>query len=62
MTVLIFIFVTVILPTVYGTMTITDNEYSLMNYTKVISEEHFTAGCPLVIVLPLAEENLLIRK
>jgi len=44
MTVLILIFVTVISPTVYGTLTITDHEYSLMNYTKLISEEHFTAG------------------
>ena len=62
MTVLIFIFVTVISPTVCGTLTITDHEYSLINYTKLISEEHFTAGCPLVIVLPLAEEYLLIWK
>jgi hypothetical protein len=28
-----------------------------MHYTKLISEEHFTAGRPLVIVLPLAEEG-----
>jgi hypothetical protein len=28
-----------------------------MHYTKLISEEHFTAGLPLVIVLPVAEEG-----
>jgi hypothetical protein len=28
-----------------------------MHYTKLISEEHFTAGLPLAIVLPLAEEG-----
>jgi len=25
----------------------------MINYTKLISKEHFTAGRPLVIVLPL---------
>ena len=34
-----------------------DHEYPLMHYTKLISEEHFPAGRPLVIVLPLAEED-----
>jgi hypothetical protein len=28
--------------------------YSLMQYTRLISEEHFRAGLPLVVVLPLA--------
>jgi hypothetical protein len=28
-----------------------------MHYTKLISEEHFTPGRPLVIFLPLAEEG-----
>jgi hypothetical protein len=28
-----------------------------MHYTKQISEEYFTAGRPLVIVLPLVEED-----
>jgi hypothetical protein len=28
-----------------------------MHYTKLISEEHFTVGRPLVIVLPFAEED-----
>jgi hypothetical protein len=29
-----------------------------MHCTKLISEEHFTSGSPLVIVLPLREEDL----
>jgi hypothetical protein len=33
-----------------------------MHYTKLISEEHFTAGRPLVIVLPLAEEGTTNEK
>jgi hypothetical protein len=28
-----------------------------MHYTKPISEEYFTAGCLLLVVLPLAEET-----
>jgi len=36
---------------------ITDHEDTLMRYTKLISEEHFTAGRPLVRVLPLVEED-----
>jgi hypothetical protein len=51
----ILTFLTVISPTVHGSLTITSHEYPLMHYTKLISEEHFTAGRPLVIVLPLAE-------
>jgi hypothetical protein len=54
---LIFTVVTVISPTVHRSLQITDHEYPLMPYTKLISEEHFTAGRPLVIVLPLAEED-----
>jgi hypothetical protein len=53
----IFIVVAVISPTVHGTMPNTEQEYLLMHCTKLISEEHFTAGRPLVIVLPLAEED-----
>jgi len=33
-----------------------------MHYTKLISEEHFTAGCPLVIMLPLAEEDSISKE
>jgi hypothetical protein len=42
--------------TVYGSLQITAKEHTLMQYTKLRSEEHFTAGLPLVIVLPRAEE------
>ena len=49
--------VTVISFRVHGSIPITDHEYPLMRYTKHISEEHFPAGHPLVIVLPLAEED-----
>ena len=53
MIVLIFSVIAVISPTVHGSLTITDHEYPLMHFTKLISEEHFTAGRPLVIVLPI---------
>jgi len=51
---LTFTLIAVISPTVYGSLTITAHDYPLMHYTKLISEEHFTAGRPLVIVLPIA--------
>jgi hypothetical protein len=57
MIVIIFTVVAVISHTVHGSLQITEHEYSLMHYTKLISEEHFTLGRPLVIVLPLAEED-----
>jgi hypothetical protein len=57
MIVLIFTVVALISPTVHGSQQITDHEYPLVHYTKLISEEHFTAGRPLVIALPLLEEN-----
>jgi hypothetical protein len=53
----ILVVVTAILCPVHGALPITDHEYPLMHYTKHISEEHFPAGLPLLIVLPLAEEN-----
>jgi hypothetical protein len=43
--------------TVHGYLPTAEHKYSLMHYTKLISEEHFTAGRPLVIMLPLAEES-----
>jgi len=56
--IIVFIFtVVVISPTVHGSPTITEQDYSQMYYTKLISEEYFTAGRPLVILLPLAEES-----
>jgi hypothetical protein len=42
---------------VLHSLKITDHEYHLMHYTKLISEEHFTDGRPLLIVLPPAEEG-----
>jgi hypothetical protein len=57
MIVSIYIFVTVISSTVHRNLTITDHEHTLMHYTKLISEEHFNAGRPLVTVLPLVEED-----
>jgi hypothetical protein len=36
---------------------ITPHDDSLMRYTKLVSEEHFTPGLPLGIVLPVAEED-----
>jgi len=55
MIVLMFTFIAVISPSVHGSLQITNHEFPLMHYTKLISEEHFTAGPPLVVVLPLAE-------
>ena len=54
---LIFTFISAISPSVHRSLTITDHEYPLMHYTKLTSEEHFTAGRPLVIVLPQVEEE-----
>jgi hypothetical protein len=50
---LIFTVVAVISPTVHGSLLITEHEYPLMHYTKLISEDHFTGGRPLVTVLLL---------
>jgi carbonic anhydrase len=33
-----------------------------MHYTKIISKEYFTAGRPLTIVLPVAEESTTNEK
>jgi hypothetical protein len=51
--------VIVISCSVHGSLPITDHEYPLMHYTKLISEEYFTAGRPLVIMLPLSEEDTI---
>jgi hypothetical protein len=58
----IIVFVTVISPTAYGSLIISDPEYPPMHYTILISQEHFTAGRPLVIVLPLAKEDSTKKK
>jgi hypothetical protein len=38
----------------YGVTANKDYEYPQIYHTRVISEGHYTAGRPLVIVLPLA--------
>jgi hypothetical protein len=53
----IVVVITLISCPVHGSLQFTDHEYTLMLYTKVISEEYFTAGRPLTIVLPVAEES-----
>jgi hypothetical protein len=53
----IFVVVTVIPCIVHGSLQITDNEYPLMHYTKIVSEEHFTSGRPLVLLLATAKED-----
>jgi len=57
MIILIFPFFALISLAVHGSLITTDHQYHLMHYTKLISEEHFTAGRPLVLMLPLAEEE-----
>jgi nicotinamide mononucleotide adenylyltransferase len=57
MTLLIFTVIAAISSSVHGSLPITDHERTLMHYTKLISEENFTPGRPLVIVLPLAQED-----
>ena len=54
----VFIFITVnaISCIFHDSLQINAQEYPLMHYAKLISEENFTAGHPLGIVLPLAEE------
>jgi len=54
---LIFTFIVIISLRVHGYLQITEHEYTLMHYTKLISEQHSTDGRPLVIVLPLSEED-----
>ena len=51
--VLIFFVAVVFSPGVHGSLPITAHEYPLMGYIKLISEEHVTAGRPIVVVLPL---------
>jgi hypothetical protein len=52
-----FIFVTVVSCTVHASLQITPDDYPLMHYTSLISEENFIPGRPLVIMLPLATEG-----
>ena len=50
----IFTFLVLISSKAKGSLQITNHEYSLMHFTKLISEEIFTPGLPLEVVLPLA--------
>ena len=54
MIILIFTVVAVISATVDGSLKIMEHQYPLLHYTKLKSEEYFTVGRPLVIVLPIA--------
>jgi hypothetical protein len=49
----IFTFLVLISSTAKGSLQITNHEYPLMYFTKLISEEIFTPGIPLVVVLPI---------
>ena len=49
----IFTFLVLISSTAKGSLQITNHEYSLMQITKLLSEETFTPGLPVVVVLPL---------
>jgi hypothetical protein len=40
---ILFVVIVISCP-VHGSLPITDHEYPLMHYTKLISEEYFTAG------------------
>jgi len=51
---IIFTVVTLMSFPVYGSVQTTEHQYSLMHYSKLISEEHFSAGLPLEVVLPIA--------
>jgi hypothetical protein len=62
MTFFIFIALTAISCPVQGSLLIADHQHTLMHFTQLISEEHFTAGRPLVIVLPLAAEDSTIKE
>jgi len=53
----IYTFLILISSTAKCSFQITNQEYPLMYYTKLISEEIFTPGLPLVVMLPLAGED-----
>ena len=54
MIVLIFTFLVLISSTAKGSLQITNQEFPLMHFTKLISEEHITPGLPLVVMPPVA--------
>ena len=62
MILLFFTVLTVISPTALGSLTITDRDYPLMYYTKLISEEYFTAGRPPRVDSSKKEVGYLIEE
>jgi len=60
--ILIFTVVALISPPVHGSLSTAEHESPLIHYTKLISEEHFTAGRPLLLMLPLAEEDSINKE
>jgi len=48
----VFTYLLLISSTAKGSLQITNHEYPLMHFTKLLSEETFTPGLPLVVVLP----------
>jgi len=54
----IFIFLVLISSTAKGSLQITNHEYPLMHFTKLLSEEHFTPGLPLLVMpIPAGGES-----
>jgi hypothetical protein len=62
MIVQIFKFVILVLSTAKDSFQNTNREYSLMHFTKLISQEVFTPGLLLGLVLPQDIEDSPIRK
>jgi hypothetical protein len=57
MIVRIFTFLVLISSAAKGSLQITNHEYPLMHFTKLIGEKMFTPGLLLEVVLPLAGED-----
>jgi hypothetical protein len=57
MIVSILVVITLISYQVHGSLQIIPHAYPLMHFAKLMSEEYFTPGRPVVIMLPLAEED-----
>ena len=53
----IFTFLVLISSTAKGSLQFTNQVHSLIHFTKLISEEKFTPGLPLAVMLPLAGED-----
>jgi hypothetical protein len=48
--------------TVYGSLQITAKEHTLMKYTKLRSEEHFTAGLRYGLSCPVLKKSQIMNK